>query len=212
MEDLVELLQNAGVSPSNSTIERAKRYLKRISALDEDTSYRRTDKTRGQLQSWHEKLHEEFAEIFSSAREIYARDYAERVFHDRQLCGYIAQLILDIGIDGTSGDETPTQWCKRLAFPAWVKASLIARDRGHCAACDADIVGALKGVAHVDHINPLARGGCNDIVNLQLLCDSCNRKKRAGDRSVKTSMPPYLARALSQKVRGKTAQLDSGVT
>lgn len=73
-------------------------------------------------------------------RTVYARNYAERVFHDRQLCGYIAQIILDMGIDGTTGDEEPGQWCPRLAFPVWVKNALIARERGKCAACAADLL------------------------------------------------------------------------
>jgi len=30
----------------------------------------------------------------------------------------------------------------------------------------------------VDHVTPLVRGGRNDIKNLQLLCSSCNHKKR----------------------------------
>lgn len=28
-----------------------------------------------------------------------------------------------------------------------------------------------------DHIVPLARGGLNDVTNIQLLCEDCNRQK-----------------------------------
>ena len=147
----------------------------------------------------HERLHESFSDVVSSVRLVYARDYAERVFHDRQLCAYIAQLILDIGIDGTIDDEPPGQWCPRLSFPAWVRQSLTARDRGQCANCGANIVGELQGVIHIDHIVPLVRGGCNDIVNLQILCDTCNRQKSAELWSAKSSIPPYLERALAKR-------------
>lgn len=44
-----------------------------------------------------------------------------------------------------------------------------------CAICKTKLV---KGY-HVDHINPLAKGGSNYPSNLQLLCGLCNRKKGA---------------------------------
>lgn len=39
----------------------------------------------------------------------------------------------------------------------------------------------LHGKGHVDHIQPLARGGSNWPRNLQLLCEPCNRSKHAKD-------------------------------
>lgn len=41
--------------------------------------------------------------------------------------------------------------------------------------------GSLKGGYEIDHIAPLARGGHNNIENLQLLCRPCNRSKAAKD-------------------------------
>lgn len=49
--------------------------------------------------------------------------------------------------------------------------------RGRCAAC----VRPLGRGYHVDHVQPLARGGRNDKKNLQLLCPSCNQTKSARD-------------------------------
>lgn len=51
---------------------------------------------------------------------------------------------------------------------------LIARDGNKCQRC-----GTTDKIT-VDHIVPLARGGTNDLENLQLLCKLCNGVK--GDR------------------------------
>lgn len=50
---------------------------------------------------------------------------------------------------------------------------LYVLQRGKCTSC-AD---ALKNVYHVDHIEPLSKGGSNSPTNLQLLCPSCNLRK-----------------------------------
>jgi 5-methylcytosine-specific restriction endonuclease McrA len=52
----------------------------------------------------------------------------------------------------------------------------------------------LEADAHFDHIVPISRGGCNDVVNLQLLCESCNGAKRAELRPVRSSVPRYVKR------------------
>jgi 5-methylcytosine-specific restriction endonuclease McrA len=54
---------------------------------------------------------------------------------------------------------------------------LYGRQRGKCANCAA----SLRSGYHADHITPLARGGSNDILNIQLLCPSCNTRKHAKD-------------------------------
>jgi 5-methylcytosine-specific restriction endonuclease McrA len=54
-------------------------------------------------------------------------------------------------------------------------AAMFVAQNGCCAACRADIDGGYEQ----DHVMPLARGGTNDIGNIQLLCRPCNRKKHA---------------------------------
>jgi 5-methylcytosine-specific restriction endonuclease McrA len=54
---------------------------------------------------------------------------------------------------------------------------LLLLQKSKCSCCRKSIT---KGY-HVDHIVPLARGGSNDPYNLQLLCPTCNLKKRAKD-------------------------------
>lgn len=57
-------------------------------------------------------------------------------------------------------------------------AALKVRQRMKCATCRC----CLKSSGHhVDHIEPLARGGSNWPWNLQLLCPTCNMKKNAKD-------------------------------
>lgn len=53
--------------------------------------------------------------------------------------------------------------------------------RGLCANCKTMLFRHGKQKFHVDHIQPLARGGSNDKRNLQCLCPTCNLRKSAKD-------------------------------
>ena len=54
---------------------------------------------------------------------------------------------------------------------------MLQAQRRRCAACKCSISDGY----HVDHIQPVARGGSNDITNIQLLCAPCNQSKGARD-------------------------------
>ena len=54
---------------------------------------------------------------------------------------------------------------------------LLEKQQSRCAACRKN----LKDGYHADHIMPLARGGSNDIGNIQLLCVACNLSKGHSD-------------------------------
>lgn len=71
---------------------------------------------------------------------------------------------------------------KRAHLPTWVKRAVFFRERGRCAFCGVDLSGLVSTLSseNYDHIVPLARGGANDITNLQLLCAPCNLTKRDG--------------------------------
>lgn len=49
--------------------------------------------------------------------------------------------------------------------------------KNQCAICKTSINAGF----HVDHVFPIARGGTNDINNLQILCETCNTSKGAKD-------------------------------
>lgn len=56
-------------------------------------------------------------------------------------------------------------------------AQLLILQKTKCAVCHCSI----KNGYHVDHVIPLAKGGSNDKLNLQLLCPPCNLSKNAKD-------------------------------
>jgi hypothetical protein len=127
-------------------------------------------------------------------RAIYAYEVADRVLHDRQLCLFIAQTVMEIGFDGETADGLRSQWVNREAWPERVKAIILARDRGRCAACGIDIAQDLSAEKHIDHMIPIGQSGCNDLVNLQLLCSACNLRKSDNSLDVENSVPPYIRR------------------
>lgn len=75
----------------------------------------------------------------------------------------------------------------RLRRRQWAKCKTrrdlyarIAEGGYSCALCSAESV-FTGGAAYlvIDHIIPLARGGTNDDINLQVLCEGCNARKGA---------------------------------
>ncbi|MGB6294665.1 MAG: HNH endonuclease [Rivularia sp. (in: cyanobacteria)] len=62
----------------------------------------------------------------------------------------------------------------RISIPSAVRKYVFERNKYQCQSC-----GKQYGETSltIDHIIPLARGGSNDISNLQTLCFTCNRKK-----------------------------------
>ncbi len=63
----------------------------------------------------------------------------------------------------------------RIRIPPEVRKYVFERDRYQCKSCGTT---QLETQLTIDHIIPLARGGQNDISNLQTLCCSCNRQKK----------------------------------
>jgi hypothetical protein len=72
------------------------------------------------------------------------------------------------GSDDQSEDETDRY------IPSEVKMNVWRRDQGKCVQC-----GSKENLEY-DHIIPVSKGGSNTERNIQLLCQTCNRKKAAG--------------------------------
>ena len=61
-------------------------------------------------------------------------------------------------------------------FPGkWAIGKLLCEQDAHCAYCQV----LLDGTYHIDHKQPVSRGGTNDIANLHLTCPRCNMRKGA---------------------------------
>jgi len=140
------------------------------------------------------KLCERAPERISEMGQGYELEVADRILHDRQLYNFIARTLMDIGFDGETEEGLRKQWVQRERWRATVRSILLARDRGKCASCGIDIVQELREAGHIDHMFPIARGGCNDVVNLQLLCSKCNLTKRDESTEVANSVPRSIRR------------------
>jgi len=132
---------------------------------------------------------------FTTLKALYAEEFSDRMLHDRQLCFYASQLLIEIGFDGDTDDTGPKKWVEREYWPERVKSILRSRDRGKCTSCSADLVMELDEAIHIDHMIPISKGGCNDIVNLQILCSKCNLSKSANLEDVNSSIPRYIRRS-----------------
>jgi len=62
---------------------------------------------------------------------------------------------------------------RRESIPQPVRIEVWQRDGGRCVECES------QDKLEFDHIIPLAMGGSNTTRNLQLLCETCNRRKGA---------------------------------
>ncbi|MBD2107013.1 HNH endonuclease [Nodosilinea sp. FACHB-13] len=65
---------------------------------------------------------------------------------------------------------------KRISIPRSVREYVLNRDNHQCKSCGKK---SSEVKLQIDHILPLAKGGVNDISNLQTLCKGCNQKKSA---------------------------------
>ena len=63
---------------------------------------------------------------------------------------------------------------KREHIPARLRHEVFKRDKYRCRECGAT---NKETTLEIDHIVPVAKGGTNDLSNLQTLCKACNRAK-----------------------------------
>jgi hypothetical protein len=74
-------------------------------------------------------------------------------------------LLLSLLVTGTAA------FAQSRYVSATTKQIVYTRDRGVCKCCGSSLN------LEYDHIMPHSCGGSNDVTNIQLLCQSCNRSK-----------------------------------
>ena len=90
---------------------------------------------------------------------------------------WTADRLIDLMVLLQSGQRR-TAPTRRVVWPKGLKEQLMRRQRNICAYC------GRRYTSHyfdIDHMDPVAYGGSNDISNLQVLCGPCNRRK--GDQN-----------------------------
>lgn len=70
-------------------------------------------------------------------------------------------------------DHANSELRPRGGISGQLRYRVLLKSKHQCAHC-----GIAEGL-QVDHIVPVARGGTNEIENLQMLCGLCNRRKGA---------------------------------
>lgn len=124
------------------------------------------------------------AGVYTDLRDSIARQVFYVLFGNRELLKSLGELtsgyILsasDVFPDYFNGRGT----LLRRTIPGWAARAVFYRDKGRCAMCGLDCTPTLRPEKNenYDHIVPLAKGGANDVTNLQLLCGPCNRQKSA---------------------------------
>ena len=84
------------------------------------------------------------------------------------------------------------EWPSRY-IPDAVRAAVLKRDGNKCVRCQS------PDRLEIDHIKPVSQGGVGVESNLQVLCISCNRKKRAKQMRSNGSAEPEQMRSLEEE-------------
>ena len=135
--------------------------------------------------SWFENNRYCFEELFAKlAQEMFYILFMDKLFlvdFNKLVQKVIVEKeehsLYNICFDKNSMDENGR--IKRCSIPQWVKLAVFHRDKGRCVFCGKDLTNIVTklNTANYDHIIPLAEGGANDPCNIQLSCESCNKKK-----------------------------------
>ncbi len=106
------------------------------------------------------------------------------------------ELLLDTGfiephVEGSAVGKREN-WPSRYISDA-IRAEVMERDGHKCVRCSS------HERLEIDHIQPISQGGTGEKENLQVLCVSCNRKKRAEQLRSKVNAEPTQRRSLERE-------------
>lgn len=91
---------------------------------------------------------------------------------------------------------------KRKSLSKKVRFEVFKRDSFQCQYCGSK---APEAILHVDHINPVSKGGDNEIINLVTSCEDCNQGK--SDRLLTDSTSIEVQRAQLEDLNQRREQL-----
>lgn len=100
-------------------------------------------------------------------------------------------------LPGLNGTDMRKAISKKLRF------DVFKRDNFKCQYCGAE---APKVVLHVDHINPVAKGGKNELLNLITACEGCNNGK--SDRLLSDDSAVAKQRSQLEELAERREQLE----
>ena len=96
----------------------------------------------------------------------------EKIYHDREIREMV-KATRECEIYRAS--EEYRRRLERSRITAKVRYQVMRRDQFRCQICGARAEDGAR--LHVDHINPVSKGGTSDMSNLRTLCDRCNLGK-----------------------------------
>lgn len=92
---------------------------------------------------------------------------------------------------------------KRKPLTKTIRFEVFKRDSFRCQYCGSEAPNVLL---HVDHIEPVAKGGTNDITNLITACEGCNAGKR--DRRLSDHAAVKKSRTQLDELQARREQLE----
>jgi hypothetical protein len=116
-------------------------------------------------------------QLSKMGRRISERPYINQWASVRNACELLSQfhkgkLSRDELLRGSKDDKT------RKTVPDKIRFAVLKRDRFTCVKCGQSPAKGNDVELEIDHINPVSKGGDNDISNLQTLCKRCNQGKK----------------------------------
>lgn len=141
--------------------------------------------------SWFEENIKYFDKLFTRmADEVFYILFSNRQF----LLSFNDTIINTVlSVEFPKDKLTRKGTIKRARIPKWVNEAVFYRDKGKCVFCLKDLTGLISTLtkSNYDHIVPLDLYGTNDPCNIQLTCETCNKKKNSKEGITSNLYTPW---------------------